>query len=205
MAINKKHWYDGWFYDRVIAKHQDRLFYQIIDLIEPGKDIIDVGCGTGRFGFLAAGKCRSILGIDLSERNIRRALETLSKKPDGKLSFMHNSVSEIISDSNRHFDYAVLTFVIHEVDEGERLNLLNEIFLLADKVIIGDYLIPQPQKLIKAANETVEFLGGREHYNNFKSYAAAGGILGLVKKGGYKAEKEIIENMSAMHLVIITK
>ncbi|MGE5430182.1 MAG: class I SAM-dependent methyltransferase [Syntrophomonadaceae bacterium] len=205
MAINKKHWYDGWFYDRFIAKHQDELFHQIIEVIEPDKNVIDVGCGTGRFSFLAAHKCRSVLGIDLSERNIQRAQHTLSERPEGKISFMHKSVSEVISEAHGHFDYAVLTFVIHEVDESERIKLLNEIFLFADKIIIGDYLVPQPHGLIRRVNQAVEFLAGKEHYDNFKNFAAGGGILGLVKKGGFKAERDIKEEMSAMHLVIINK
>jgi hypothetical protein len=28
MTQNKTHWYDGWFYDRLIAPNQDRLFGQ---------------------------------------------------------------------------------------------------------------------------------------------------------------------------------
>jgi hypothetical protein len=49
MAENKTHWYDGWFYDLLIAPNQDKLFQQIKNIIEPNKNIIDVGCGTGRF------------------------------------------------------------------------------------------------------------------------------------------------------------
>jgi len=29
MAEDKKHWYDGWFYDKIIAPNQDKLFGQI--------------------------------------------------------------------------------------------------------------------------------------------------------------------------------
>ncbi len=43
------------------------------------------------------------------------------------------------------FDYAVITYVIHEVNSDERLPLLNDIFKIAEKIIIGDYLIPQPK------------------------------------------------------------
>ena len=46
MAVNKYHWYDGRFYDTFIAPNQDKLFGQIIDLIQPNSDIIDIGCGT---------------------------------------------------------------------------------------------------------------------------------------------------------------
>src|SRR5450759_5985558 len=70
MTINKYHWYDGWFYDIVIAPNQDKLFGQIKNLIEPNSKIIDIGCGTGRLEFALADKCESVLGIDLSERNI---------------------------------------------------------------------------------------------------------------------------------------
>lgn len=202
MAEDKKHWYDGWFYERYIAPHQDELFRKIIDLIEPDKDVIDVGCGTGRFSYLAKEKCRSILGIDLSLRNIQRAQYTLSKNPSSRITFMHKSIGEV---TGRHFDYAVLTFVIHEVDESERINLLNEIFRSSDRIIIGDYLVPQPHGLIRLVNKAVEFLAGKEHYNNFKNFAEGGGIWGLVNKGGFKVQAEIKENLSAMHLAVITK
>ena len=51
MTENKNHWYDGWFYDTIIAPNQDKLFGQIEKLIEPKSSIIDVGCGTGRLAF----------------------------------------------------------------------------------------------------------------------------------------------------------
>ncbi|MBK7710882.1 MAG: hypothetical protein IPJ37_07995 [Bacteroidales bacterium] len=54
MTENKNHWYDGWFYDKIIAPNQDKLFGQIKNIIEQGSDIIDVGCGTGRPEFSLA-------------------------------------------------------------------------------------------------------------------------------------------------------
>lgn len=81
MKENKNHWYDGLFYDRLIAPNQDRLFSQIKNLIKPNSKIIDVGCGTGRFSFSIHEKCESVLGIDLSKRNIDRANFLLSKNP----------------------------------------------------------------------------------------------------------------------------
>ena len=54
MTKNKYHWYDGWFYDKVIAPNQDKLFGQITSLIEPESSVIDIGCGTGRLAFALA-------------------------------------------------------------------------------------------------------------------------------------------------------
>ncbi len=202
---NKYHWYDGWFYDRFIAPNQDRLFGQIKNLIEPNSKIIDIGCGTGRFSFSISDKCKSILGIDLSKRNIERANHSFAKNQNEKISFQHKSVNDIISDGKEHFDYAVITYVIHEVDEGERVNLLNEISLVADKIIIGDYLVPKPNGFSSILNEIVEFAAGSEHYKNYKSFVANGGIDGLASKAKLNIISELKNQPSSSHLVILSK
>ncbi|MDP2207558.1 MAG: methyltransferase domain-containing protein [Bacteroidota bacterium] len=135
---NKDHWYDGWFYDKFIAPSQDKLFEQIKNLIEPNSKVIDVGCGTGRFSFSVTDKCKYVLGVDLSSRNIDRANLTLSKYPNNKISFQHKNINDVIAENNSHYDYAVLTYVIHEVNVDERVKLLTEISMIADKIIIGD-------------------------------------------------------------------
>lgn len=202
---NKDHWYDGWFYDKFIAPNQDILFGQINNLIEPNSTIIDVGCGTGRFSFSIADKCKSVLGIDLSKRNIDSANLILSKKPNDIISFHHRSTSEIISEGKEHFDYAVITYVIHEVNEDERVNLLKELSRIADKIIIGDYLVPKPSGFWSLLNEVVEFVAGSEHYRNYKSYVANGGINDLANKAGLKIITETRNQPSTSHLVMLMK
>lgn len=127
MTQNKNHWYDGWFYDTIIAPNQDKLFGQIKELIESHSKVIDVGCGTGRLAFALADQGISVLGIDLSKRNIDRANLNLLQQPNDQITFEHLSLSEICNQRlHTHFDYAVITYVIHEVNENERIILLNE-------------------------------------------------------------------------------
>ena len=201
-AVNKYHWYDGGFYDRFIAPNQRALFSQIIKLIEPDSDIIDVGCGTGFFSFSVADKCQSVLGIDLSKRNIDKANQNLAKNPNAKLSFRNAYLHDIVSQEKKHFDYAVLTYVIHEVDEKERIQLLNEMAEVADKIIIGDYLIPCPNDIAGKIVKTVEFIAGREHYRNFRTYEANGGIQYLADKAGLSILKEIKNHTN--HIAVIS-
>jgi SAM-dependent methyltransferase len=202
---NKTHWYDGWFYDKFIAPNQDKLFGQIKNLIEPNSSLIDVGCGTGRFSFSVSDKCESVLGIDLSTRNIERANLNLSENPNNKITFQNKSVNEIIAEGKKHFDYAVMTYVIHEVDEEKRVNLLKEIAQVADKIIIGDYLVPKPKGFWSGLNEIVEFVAGSEHYRNYKNYTANGGIYYLAHKAGFKIVNEIKNQPSTSHLVMLMK
>jgi SAM-dependent methyltransferase len=205
MAEDKYHWYDGWLYDRIIAPNQDKLFGQIKNLIEPQSTIIDVGCGTGRLEFTLADKSKSVLGIDLSKRNIDRANLSLLQRPDVKISFQHNNLSDIISNGNVHFDFAILTYVIHEVNTEERVNLLRDIAQVSDKIIVGDYLVPRPKGFGGIISELIEFIAGKEHYKNYKSYMADGGIYHLVDKAGLKVIDEITNHPLSNHVVILAK
>ncbi|MGB9703002.1 MAG: class I SAM-dependent methyltransferase [Candidatus Kapaibacteriota bacterium] len=203
-SINKTHWYDGWFYDKFIAPNQDRLFSLIKNIIEQNSSILDVGCGTGRFSFTIADKSKSVVGIDLSSRNIEKAKSLLAKNPNNKISFLHANISNLISN-NHHFDYAVMTYVIHEVNEDERIKLLKDISSIADKIIIGDYLVPKPNGFWSTVNEVVEFAAGSEHYRNYKNYVRNGGLKDLANKAGLKIIKEIKNKPSTSHLVVLTK
>jgi SAM-dependent methyltransferase len=205
MTENKTHWYDGWFYDTIIAPNQDNLFRQIKNLIEPQSSIIDVGCGTGRLAFRLSSKSKSVLGIDLSKRNIDRARLSLFRRPSYKISFQHRNLSDIINVDHAHFDYAILTFVIHEVDEKERINLLTEMSQVADKIIIGDYLVPKSAGFAGRLTEVIECIAGAEHYRNYKSYMADGGIYHLADKAGLKIIAEITNQPSTNHIVVLGK
>lgn len=204
MKENKDHWYDGWFYDKIIAPNQDKLFGQIKNLIEPQSTIIDVGCGTGRLALAFGDHCKSVLGIDLSKRNIDRAQYMLKRQPNRNISFKHCYLNEITREEQPHFDYAVMTYVIHEVNEDERVNLLKEIAKVADKIIIGDYLVPRPKGIGGYISKTIEFIAGTEHYRNYKSYMANGGINDLASKANLRIIDEITNEPSTSHIAVLT-
>lgn len=202
--FNKNHWYDGWFYDFFIAPNQDRLFSQIIKIIEPNSSVIDVGCGTGRFSFSVADKVSKVIGIDLSKRNIEKAKSNLAEKPNEKISFLHSTLEDIIS-KNFHFDYAVMTYVIHEVNENERVELLKQLSQVANKIIIGDYLVPKPTGFWSVLNEIVEFVAGKDHYTNYKNFVHNGGLKSLAEKADLKIIKEIKNKPLTSQMVVLTK
>ena len=166
--------------------------------------VIDVGCGTGRFSFKVADKVDKVVGLDLSKKNIDKANQILSKKNNSKISFHHTNLSTLISQ-NHHFDYAVMTYVIHEVNPSERIALLKEMSQIADKIIIGDYLVPVKRGFWSLLNEVVEFLAGNEHYSNFKHFVANNGLAGLVDNAGLKIISETKNKPVTSQLLVLTK
>jgi SAM-dependent methyltransferase len=204
MSINKHHWYDGWFYDKLIAPNQDRLFGEIKKLIKPDSRILDVGCGTGRFSFYISDKCSLITGIDISKKNIDRANRNLVKNPDSKINFQHTTLNHLMTNKE-YFGYAVSTYVIHEVNPEERITLLKEMSEVADKIIIGDYLSPHQPGFWNILNEIVEFGAGSDHYRNYKHYMANGGLQTLAYDAGLKIVSGHKNKPLTSHLVCLSK
>ena len=200
--INKSHWYDGWFYDFFISPNQDWLFSLIKEIIQPNSREIDIGCGTGRFSLIISDKAQTVIGIDLSKRNIEMAKSKLLRNPIEKILFYHTSLKDIISQ-NLHFNYAVMTYVIHEVDEKDRVELLKQLSLISDKIIIGDYLLPKPNVIWSTLNEVVEYFAGKEHYSNYKNFIQTGGLTKLVDKAELEIIKEIKNKLLISHLVVL--
>jgi len=202
---NKDHWYDGWIYDVLAAPRLDGLFGRMLDIIEPGASVIDIGCGTGRFAFLAADKCGSVAGVDLSRRNIDRANLVLSRNLNGKVSFLHKNGADALAEAGAHYDYAALTFILHEMAEAERAGLLRAAAGAADKVLVGDYLVPKPGGAWGAFATAVESAAGREHYRNYRSFVRNGGIRGLAGQAGLKIVGEIRNVHPLMQLAVLSK
>ncbi len=201
---NKNHWYDGKLYDIFIAPNQDTLFNQINGLIKENSTLIDVGCATGRFSFLMSQKCKSVLGIDLSIRNIEIARRNLREKPCENISFEHKSLHEQYKD-NQQFDFATITFVIHEVNENERAEILYEISQIAEFVIVADYVAPRPQGFSGFVSFFIEFLAGKTHFRNYINFVKNGGIPELAKKTGLQLIEVINTEQSHNQIFIIQK
>jgi SAM-dependent methyltransferase len=205
MTINKKHWYDGIFYDKVIAPNQDNAFKTAKELIKKFSSVLDVGCGTGRLSFQLADKCKKTDGIDLSEKNIRVAKKNLSLNPSDRISFYHTDAENFLKVNRNHYDYSVLSYVIHEIDEPNRVPLLKLLSDYSDKIILIDYLVPRPKGFANLINGIVEFVAGKEHYKNFKSYVFNDGIHGLAKQSGLTIKEEVMDSPKTVHIAVLSK
>ncbi len=204
-SANKDHWYDGLFYDIFIAPNQDNAFNIIKPFIAENSTVCDVGCGTGRFAFKFKDNFRKIDGLDFSKRNIDRAEKNLLKNPSDKINFYHSDAVSFFQSNNKHYDYALISFVIHEIKEKHREKILKVLSESADNVIVIDYLYPRPLAFWTFQNEAVEFFAGMDHYRNYKTYLANKGIKGLAEKTGLKIVNEIQNKPATSHIVVLTK
>lgn len=111
-------------YDKIFSKGEEKIFtrrgnsgeiLEIENVLSQtswrGKNVLDVGCGTGHFAHIAAKKGAKILGIDFSKEAIKIAQQKFKHK---NLSFEYKNVN---SNINGKFDIIVSLGTIEHQDK----------------------------------------------------------------------------------------
>jgi SAM-dependent methyltransferase len=205
MSENKNHWYDGLFYDKVIAPNQDKSYSIVREMIEHNSSLLDAGCGTGRLSFQMADKCSKVTGVDLSIKNISVAENKLHEIKSANISFVHAGLEMFLTHNDVRFDYSVISYVLHEIEPDERIKIIKLLAEKSQSVIVIEYLVPRPKKFWGVLNEVIEFAAGKDHYRNFKIFVKEGGVKGMADKAGLRIIKEVKNNPSTTHIALLQK
>jgi len=184
-TLIKRHWYDGWFYSVFIDSDRSNLRNKILRFLEKDKNVLDIGCGTGGFALKIASCSKYVLGMDVSESMIRTANRRKKKSGLKNVDFINGNARELSTILDQRFDYAALSFFIHEVNPQYRLEILRQARKCAEVLLIYDYHIPLPRDLSGAFVKAVEFFAGREHFRNFVNFNQNGGIRPLLDSLGF--------------------
>lgn len=189
---DKRHWYDGRFYNYLIDPYTEDVRKIISELIEDNSKVIDIGCGTGSLAFYLSNKCEYILGIELSKRMVDYANSTKIKNNISNVEFLHGDSNKISTLTEKYFDYAIFSLSLHEMDSNSRVKSLVEVKKIANKIIVYDYLLEEKTSIRGLINSIVERIAGKDHYMNYKSFLKEKGIFGLLEKNGFNIETFII-------------
>ena len=113
------------YYHNQICSTQPSPFAQYVStLVEPGKTLVDLGCGNGRDALFFAGQGLDVLAIDLS----RAAVNQLNQNPVDHARFLCGDF--IASDAHKpdSYDYAYSRFTIHAINQKQESMLLQAMF-----------------------------------------------------------------------------
>ena len=173
---------------RIIAPVYDCVLYPfmrgirrdvlgMVEHLQPGR-IIDVCCGTGDQLRLFQQRGLNALGIDYSEAMLKVAV----RKNPGIIFLKQDAAAMAFHDLS--FDAAVVSMGLHETGWEQAQGILKEIHRIlkpSGRLIIVDYaLTSHTRSAAKAAIHTIEYLAGKQHFNNFVRYLRKGGLDNLV-------------------------
>lgn len=95
MTIDKPHYYDGKPYELLFDRALKEIRGLIVEKIEPGSTVIDIGCGTGSLVFDLATKCKSVTGVELSTKMVAHAKHRQEANGKTNVHFIHGDASSL--------------------------------------------------------------------------------------------------------------
>lgn len=123
-------------FDGYIKANFQKSFNDLLQNISvSGKSVLDVGCGTGGWGYHFMTHGAKVTGIDLSDKMINMA----KKRYGNKMECREISEKDSFWEDNQ-FDIVTASYVLHGMNREERYILLKKMKQSARKfVIIHDY------------------------------------------------------------------
>ncbi len=164
---------------------------QIVQLIQPGSTVVEIGCGTGAQAMLLHPHVSRYLGVDINGRMVactQKRFEGLdySGKEFGTIEADGSRLSHMDDDS---FAYSMITLALHEMRPGSRIAVLQEMHRISKKLIIADYSAPLPANGAGLLVRIIERIAGGEHYRGFRDYQERGGLDSLLQEAGLCIQK----------------
>lgn len=164
--------------------------------------VIDIACGPGTLAIELAKKSGHVTGIDLDGRLISYASERAAKKGIRNINLRMKDATHLSCYSKHEFDIAVTSMAVHQFEAQLAIKILSEMKRIASKVIIADYHYPMPAGFPGSMAFGIERMAAGDHYRNFKSYMAAGGIKYFTDAAGLSIQSSIIKGKGVFVIAI---
>lgn len=159
--------------------------------MKAGDGVLDVCCGTGDQAFYYARAGIIATGIDMDPNMLKLARKDKRNQGLTSASFHLGDVQSLPFKDNS-FDYASISFALHEKERDTRDKVVTEMKRVVRKggaLIFIDFQVPLPKKLLHYLVKAIEFMAGRNHHRCFRDYLEQGGLGEILKKNGLSEEK----------------
>jgi ubiquinone/menaquinone biosynthesis C-methylase UbiE len=192
----------GKFYGTLVDPILKPMRKHVANEINSKESVIDIASGTGAQVFELAKKASSVVGVDYSDSMLGFAKKQALKYHFENIGFISGDATNLSSIKKDSFDVATMTLALHQFDPDLRKQILSEMKRVARKIIIVDYAVPLPVNFTGIGSRVTEFLAGKEHNQNFKSYYKLGGLVKILTKNGLVIQKSILFAKGTFQLVV---
>ncbi len=140
--------YQVWSYGKIVDEYIHLLKDEKVDTV------LDIGCGTGAFGYVFQERGYSVTGIDVAPEMVKRGI-------NNDLYCEKGDINEGLSYSDNSFDMVISAMVAHGLDEKTRQKFFKETKRIAKNVVlIQDYKFQR-----KFYVDIIEKLEGGGYFN----------------------------------------
>ena len=98
-----------------------------------------------------------------------------------------------------------MSMALHQFSSSIRGAIIEEALKVSDQLIIADYNNVLPGGFKTFIVFFIEWLAGKEHYSNFKSFRLEGGVTGIIEKNGYRIISAAHTSSKVFSVYIVSK
>lgn len=160
-------WIHNWAYHMIALfashsgthpKHAIQQYHKFfVQNINSGDTVLDIGCGHGDVDFDVAAKAAKVIGIDISEENIRLAQSRYKKD---NLEFVRgDALTHKFTDT---FDTIILSNVLEHIEH--RVDFLKKLSHITPKILIRVPMITRDWISVYKKNEGFEYRLDDTHF-----------------------------------------
>lgn len=123
-TVDNSAYWNQYYKNRICSEEPSPFAQYVSTLVEPGKRMVELGCGNGRDAVFFAGRGLQITALDMSQE----AIAQLRSRNIVNAEFLCGD----FVNSNVHqpdsYDYAYSRFTIHSINRNQERVLLNNLF-----------------------------------------------------------------------------
>lgn len=172
-----------------LEKHREEAVYE---LLPKGKRLLELACGAGNLAIKAADKFDEVVGVDVSQKQIQRAIEKVEKARRPKVEFQVVNVDEGLPFADGFFE--TVTAVAALAHFYDPVFVVSEVSRVLKKG--GTFILQVPNiaylprrlallfgKLPKVSTSAFGWDGGHLHYFTERE------VSRLLEKNGFAKER----------------
>ncbi|MBI2463678.1 methyltransferase domain-containing protein [Candidatus Peregrinibacteria bacterium] len=119
------------------------------------------------------------------------------------ICFIHGDSTNLSDFHNKQFDYVTISMALHEMPHDVREKVLLESKRIGKKIIIADYVSPQPFTFAGIRTRIVEFFAGIGHFTAFLNFQKNHGIHPLLTRFGLSVCHDFMIKNGTIRIVVV--
>lgn len=123
-AVDNTAYWNQYYKNRVCSEEPSPFAQYVATLVEPGRRMVELGCGNGRDAVFFAGQGLHVTAFDMSQE----AIDQLQRRNIANAKFLCGDFVNAEIHRPEAYDYAYSRFTLHSINRSQEQILLNNLF-----------------------------------------------------------------------------
>ena len=123
-AVDNTAYWNQYYKNRVCSEEPSPFAQYVATLVEPGRRMVELGCGNGRDAVFFSAQGLDITALDMSQE----AVSQLQSRGIANAEFLCGDFVNSDIHQPESYDYAYSRFTIHSINRNQEQVLLNNLF-----------------------------------------------------------------------------